>query len=191
MIWVCPLSKVEATVASTRADRLLSLLAPGTAMTRPTAIAEQNHLWLSLHDIAEPQEGMTLPGEQHMRTLLDFAQSWDRAKPLVVNCYAGISRSTASAYIIAAALQPSRDEQELARDAAPGVAERDAQSAPDCARRRHARPATGAWSTRSGRSVAGRMRSRACRSSSTSGRDSLLLQPVGELRLPDILQQAR
>ena len=115
MIWVCPLSKVDATVASTRADRLLSLLAPGTAMTRPATIAEANHLLLSLHDIAEPQEGMTLPGETHMRTLLDFAKSWDRARPLVINCYAGISRSTASAYIIAAALQPSRDEGELAQ----------------------------------------------------------------------------
>ena len=109
MIWVCPLSRVEATVASTRADRLLSLLAPGTAMTRPATIAEQNHLFLSLHDIAEPQEGMTLPGEAHMRTLLDFAESWDRTRPLVINCYAGISRSTASAYIIAAALAPSKD----------------------------------------------------------------------------------
>ena len=114
MIWVCPLSKVDATVASTQADRLVSLLAPGTAMVRPAAIAEQNHLWLSLHDIAEPQEGMTLPGEAHMRTLIDFAKSWDRARPLVINCYAGISRSTASAYIIAAALAPSRDERELA-----------------------------------------------------------------------------
>jgi predicted protein tyrosine phosphatase len=115
MIWVCPLSKVDATVTSTRADRLVSLLAPGTVMVRPPVITEQNHLWLSLHDIAEPQEGMTLPGEAHMRTLLDFAKSWDRAKPLVINCYAGISRSTASAYIIAAALQPSRDEGELAQ----------------------------------------------------------------------------
>lgn len=115
MIWVCPLSQVDTTVATTQADRLVSLLAPGTAMVRPAVILEQNHLWLSLHDIAEPQEGMTLPGEAHMRTLLDFAKSWDRARPLVINCYAGISRSTASAYIIAAALQPSRDEGELAR----------------------------------------------------------------------------
>jgi predicted protein tyrosine phosphatase len=115
MIWVCPLSKVEATVTSTQADRLVSLLAPGTEMVRPAVIAEQNHLWLSLHDISEPQDGMTLPGEAHMRTLLDFAKSWNRARPLVVHCYAGISRSTASAYIIAAALQPSRDEGELAQ----------------------------------------------------------------------------
>ena len=114
MIWVCPLSKVDATVASTQAKRLVSLLAPGTAMVRPPAIAERDHLWLSLHDIAEAQDGMTLPGEAHMRTLIDFAKSWDRTRPLVINCYAGISRSTASAYIIAAALAPSRDERELA-----------------------------------------------------------------------------
>ena len=115
MIWVCPLSKVDATVDAVKADRLLSLLAPGTAMVRPQSIAEPNHLWLSLHDIAEPQEGMTLPGEMHMKTLLDFAGSWDRSRPLVINCYAGISRSTASAYIIAAALAPRRNELELAK----------------------------------------------------------------------------
>ncbi len=114
MIYVCPLSKVDQTVASAGSERLLSLLAAGTSMTRPASIAEQNHLWLSLHDIAEAQEGMTPPGEEHVRSLLDFARAWDRARPLVINCYAGISRSTASAYIIAAALAPSRDEMELA-----------------------------------------------------------------------------
>ena len=39
MIVVCPLSKVEETVARTGAERLLSLLAAGTEMTRPAAIA--------------------------------------------------------------------------------------------------------------------------------------------------------
>jgi predicted protein tyrosine phosphatase len=115
MIHVCPLSKVDATVASAGAERLVSLLAAGTAMTRPAAIRQEHHLFLSLHDIAEPREGMTPPGEAHVRTLLDFAGEWDRARPLVINCYAGISRSTASAYIIAAALAPKRDEAELAK----------------------------------------------------------------------------
>ena len=99
MIYVCPLSKVDATVASSGADRLISLLSVGTAMTRPAVISEQNHLWLSMHDIAEAQEGMTPPGEIHVRKLLDFARDWSRARPLVIHCYAGISRSTASAYI--------------------------------------------------------------------------------------------
>lgn len=116
MIHVCPLSKVDATVATTGAERLISLLAAGTDMTRPAAIAEPNHLWLTMHDIAEAQDGMTPPGLDHVQALLDFGRAWDRARPLVINCYAGISRSTASAYIIAAALAPSRDEFELAAD---------------------------------------------------------------------------
>lgn len=115
MIIVCPLSKVEATVTRAGAERLLSLLAAGTDMVRPVVIRPENHLHLVMHDIAEAQEGMTLPGEQHVRALLGFAQNWDRSRPLVVNCYAGISRSTASAYIIAAALAPTRDEMELAK----------------------------------------------------------------------------
>lgn len=115
MIIVCPLSKVEATVNRAGAERLLSLLAAGTDMVRPVMIRPENHLHLVMHDIAEAQEGMTLPGEEHVRALLGFAQNWDRSRPLVVNCYAGISRSTASAYIIAAALAPKRDEMELAK----------------------------------------------------------------------------
>jgi predicted protein tyrosine phosphatase len=115
MIYVCPLSKVEQTVSNTGAEKLLSLLSAGTEMIRPASIAPENHLHLVMHDIAEVQDGMTMPGEAHVRRLLDFARAWDRSAPMVVNCYAGISRSTASAYIIASALSPSRDEQELAQ----------------------------------------------------------------------------
>ena len=38
MIYVCPLSKVGETVATTGAARLISLLAAGTEMTRPDTI---------------------------------------------------------------------------------------------------------------------------------------------------------
>jgi predicted protein tyrosine phosphatase len=115
MIHVCSLSKVDETVARTGAQRLLSLLAAGTEVVRPASIPAENHLHLVMHDIAVAQEGMTMPGEEHVRALLDFAYGWDRVKPLVVHCYAGVSRSTASAYIIAAALAPQRDEMELAK----------------------------------------------------------------------------
>ncbi|MER9249582.1 tyrosine phosphatase family protein [Mesorhizobium sp. M0590] len=114
MIHVCSLSKVEETVTKTGAERLLSLLAAGTEVMRPASITRENHLHLVMHDIAVAQEGMTMPGEEHVLNLLDFARHWDRSRPLVVHCYAGISRSTASAYIIAAALAPKRDEAELA-----------------------------------------------------------------------------
>ena len=115
MIHVCSLSKLEETVARSGAERVLSLLAAGTEVTRPASIARENHLHLVMHDIAVAQDGMTMPGEDHVRNLLDFARKWDRAKPMVVHCYAGISRSTASAYIIAAALAPKRNEAELAQ----------------------------------------------------------------------------
>lgn len=114
MICVCPLSKVEETVSRVGAVRLISLLSAGTEMTRPAAIRAENHLLMNMHDISAEQDGMTLPGEAHVRRILDFAGSWDRSRPLAINCYAGVSRSTASAYIIAAALTPTRDETELA-----------------------------------------------------------------------------
>jgi predicted protein tyrosine phosphatase len=114
VIFVCPLSKVEETVPRIGADRLVSLLSAGTEMTRPVSIRAENHLLMNMHDISAEQDGMTLPGEAHVRQLLDFARAWDRSRPLAINCWAGVSRSTASAYIIAAAFDPSRDETELA-----------------------------------------------------------------------------
>lgn len=114
MIYVCPLSKVDETVSRIGAERLISLLSVGTEMTRPEAIRAENHLLMNMHDISAEQDGMTLPGEAHVRRILDFARDWDRSRPLAINCYAGVSRSTASAYIIAAAFSPARDEAELA-----------------------------------------------------------------------------
>ena len=78
----------------------------------PSRYAEQ---LVPMNDIVEPIEGMTPPGEEHVRTLLDWVGDWDRAAPMVVHCFAGISRSTAAAYSIVAALNPGRNEMELAR----------------------------------------------------------------------------
>ncbi|MBE1206790.1 tyrosine phosphatase family protein [Aminobacter carboxidus] len=114
MIYVSPLSRIEETVVSVGAERLISLLSVGTEMTRPVAIHAENHLLMNMHDISTAQDGMMLPGEAHVRQLLDFARAWHRSRPLAINCWAGVSRSTATAYIIAAALDPSRDETELA-----------------------------------------------------------------------------
>jgi predicted protein tyrosine phosphatase len=50
-----------------------------------------------------------------VRALLDFVGAWDRTEPLLIHCYAGVSRSTAAAFIAACALAPARDEGEIAR----------------------------------------------------------------------------
>ena len=120
MIHVCSLSKVDETLARSGAAHLVTLLAAGTDFRRPAAIPAQNHLTLWMNDIAEMQTGLVTPGRAHVESLLGFARTWDRTwerkSPLAIHCYAGISRSTAAAYIVAASLSPERDEVELARE---------------------------------------------------------------------------
>lgn len=114
MIHVSPLSRLNATLAASGAERLVTLLTEGSDYARPVIIAAPNFLLLSMHDIVEERDGMTAPSARHVETLLAFAEGWDRKRPLAINCFAGISRSTAAAYIVACALTPSRDEEELA-----------------------------------------------------------------------------
>jgi len=114
MIHVSPRSRLEKTLAECRAERLITLLREGSDFVRPDIIEAPNFLLLSMHDIVEERDGMTAPAAHHVETLLAFAEAWDRKRPLAINCYAGISRSTAAAYVIACALAPARDEEELA-----------------------------------------------------------------------------
>ncbi len=123
MIHVCSLARLYATVDETKARHIVTLLRLTDRVTRPVHIAENNHLVLAVDDIVnDPAEGQTLPGDEHVARLLAFAGSWDRKTPLVVHCFAGISRSTAAAYTAACALNPGRDEMSIARairDASP------------------------------------------------------------------------
>jgi predicted protein tyrosine phosphatase len=96
----------------------------GAEVKRPTSIAANNHLSISVNDIVEPREGYVLASPEHMEQLLSFIRAWDRKAPLLFHCWAGISRSTAAAYIAACALAPERYEAELAhalRIAAPSA----------------------------------------------------------------------
>jgi predicted protein tyrosine phosphatase len=111
---VCSLALIGETVAKTGARSLVTLLSPGTEVERPTQIAPQRHLYLAVSDIVEPMPGQVLPDAAHLEDLLDFVQAWDRAEPMVIHCFAGVSRSTAGAYIAICALQSGRDELGIA-----------------------------------------------------------------------------
>ncbi|MDP4025451.1 protein tyrosine phosphatase [Methylobacterium sp. NEAU 140] len=112
---VCPLSRLPETVAATGASHVLTLVNVGTPLERPAAIALENHAVIGVSDIAAAMDGHVLPAEEHVEAILAFVRGWPREKPLVIHCYAGISRSTAAAYIAACALAPERDEAEVAR----------------------------------------------------------------------------
>jgi predicted protein tyrosine phosphatase len=114
MIHVCSLARLHETVEHTGARHVVSLLGDEANIERPPAIVPENHLWLRLHDIAEPLNGYIVPDEAHVADLLSFVRRWDRRAPLVVHCYMGISRSTASAFATVCALNPHRAEDGIA-----------------------------------------------------------------------------
>jgi predicted protein tyrosine phosphatase len=113
-IHVCSLARIDAAVRETGARSMISLLQAGTTMVRPVDILLERHLFLAMSDIVEPMDGHVIPDGAHIETLLAFARAWDRGEPLLIHCFAGVSRSTAAAFITACALNPSRNEGEIA-----------------------------------------------------------------------------
>jgi predicted protein tyrosine phosphatase len=114
-IHICSLSRLHDTVTAARASHLVTLINEGTPVTRPASIAPERHLFLAFNDIVSPLDGMTAPGPAHIHSLIGFLDGWDRTDPMVVHCFAGISRSTAAAFIALCALAPGRDEREIAQ----------------------------------------------------------------------------
>jgi predicted protein tyrosine phosphatase len=109
------LSLVETTVESAQVSHLVTLINGETPISTPPRIGPDRHLRLSMNDICEPQQGLVLPCENHVSELIRFALDWDRQAPLLIHCWAGISRSTAAAFISLCALNPHVEETELAR----------------------------------------------------------------------------
>jgi predicted protein tyrosine phosphatase len=112
---VCSLALIAETVDKTGARSLVTLLSPGSEVLRPVAIHPARHLHLAVSDIVEATPNHVLPDATHLDELLKFVQGWDRAEPMLIHCFAGVSRSTAAAYIAACALAPQRDEFDVAR----------------------------------------------------------------------------
>ena len=115
MIHVCSLARLHDTVRETGARHVVTLIKDVSLVHRPASIAAENHLLLDMDDIIDHIDGYVAPAEEHVGDLLRFVRAWDRANPLVVHCYAGISRSTAGAFVTACALNPRRDELTIAR----------------------------------------------------------------------------
>lgn len=112
---VCPLSRLPDVLRETQASHLISLLTATTAVERPPDIPQDRHLFIGMSDIVEAADGHVLPGREHVESLLDFVTRWERERPLVIHCWAGISRSTAAAYIAACALSRAGSEEAIAR----------------------------------------------------------------------------
>ncbi|VIO78392.1 hypothetical protein CI1B_74200 [Bradyrhizobium ivorense] len=115
MLHVCSLAALSDTVRITGASHVLTVMANVDQVPRPPSVLPANHLKVSMDDITEVMDGFVAPNEAHIERVLSFVRGWDRRAPMVVHCYAGISRSTASAFAAACALNPHRDEMAIAR----------------------------------------------------------------------------
>ena len=114
-IYVCSLSQVATTVATSGASHLVTLLHDGSRLVRPDSIPAERHLFLGVADIIIPLFGMVRPAEAHVRQLTEFVDAWDRTNPMVIHCFAGISRSTAGAFIALCHVAPEQDEFAIAK----------------------------------------------------------------------------
>ena len=111
MIIACPASRVDGVWRSRRPSHLISLVSPDA---QPSELPGVERLVLRFNDIAEPRPGLIAPDETLIRRLLTFAETWPATAPLVVHCFAGVSRSPAAAYILACARAEEGREVELA-----------------------------------------------------------------------------
>lgn len=112
---VCSLARLAATAEACGAGSLMTLLSPGGVMAlRPSHIPAPQHLVVGVSDIVAAREGFVQPEAAHVAAMLAFFGAWDRRAPLLIHCYAGVSRSTAAAYIGACALTPHGHEAVLA-----------------------------------------------------------------------------
>lgn len=124
MIHVCSLRAAQGEIDRHGIRRVISILGPETPHRRFDGVADAGHLQLTFNDISAAMEGMLSPAVSHVESLVRFARHWDRTTPLLIHCWAGVSRSTAAAFIAQCALHPKADEMVLAnclRDISPSA----------------------------------------------------------------------
>jgi len=99
-ILVTPLSAVTDTIRRHRPSHLVTLLSPEHIIDTPDGFRRDRHLRIGINDIVDVSAGDAPPERGHVEALLAFTRSWPAQDPILVHCWAGISRSMAATYII-------------------------------------------------------------------------------------------
>jgi predicted protein tyrosine phosphatase len=114
-IHVCSLEVMPRLVLETGARHLVTVINQMSIPPTPAVVPADQHLRLAMNDITTPQDGLVHPNDAHITTLIQFARTWNRQGPLVVHCWAGISRSTAAAFITLCTLHEPGQERAFAQ----------------------------------------------------------------------------
>lgn len=115
MILVTPLSAVEETVRRYKPSHAVTLLAPEHMIEPLEDMLPERHLRLGMHDVADECTSESPPCADHVNELIEFGRLWDTTAPILVHCWAGVSRSMAAAYILLSDKLGPGTEMELAR----------------------------------------------------------------------------
>ena len=112
---VSPLSSLGDALKGHGPSHLISLLSPEHMIDTPAGFRLDRHLRLGVNDIVDPAAGTAPPNRKHIDALLEFSRDWDAGQPLLIHCWAGISRSMASAFTILCDRLGPGHELEIAR----------------------------------------------------------------------------
>lgn len=115
IVHVCALRHVPEMAKRIGARHLVSSINADLLPDTPAMIAPARHLKLDMHDIAVAQPGYSPPSADHVVELLNFVENWDKQAPMLIHCFAGLSRSTATAFIALCAMNPRTPEAIIAR----------------------------------------------------------------------------
>lgn len=113
-IWICSLAAAPELAGKLRPARIVSLLSPYDTFPVFDGFGAGEHLQVAVHDIAQDIGDWRAPAPTDAENLIRFVEGWDRSAPMLIHCWAGISRSTASAFITACLHNPKADEEEIA-----------------------------------------------------------------------------
>ncbi len=121
MIYISSWRTMETRAVELGATHILSLLGIEGIPDTPEGIDPARHLHIEVDDVPASFAGDIAPTMEHVAELLDFSAAWDRQGPMIVHCYAGVSRSTAAALTILCQYNPGREMEaaQALRRAAP------------------------------------------------------------------------
>lgn len=113
-IIVCPMAQVNSITLKSRPSHLISLSSPNSEPLSVETLPECKRLFLSFNDVTCPIKGLVPPSAAHIEQILGFFSAWQKDAPILIHCWAGISRSTAASYVGLCLIRPD-DEKFLAR----------------------------------------------------------------------------
>ena len=114
-ITVCGVGALEVMAQDLGASHVVTLIRDHGPVPTPKGVLAANHLRVDINDITAPSDGLVHPQEEHIADVLNFIRAWDHTSPMIVHCFAGISRSTASAFAGLCLLNPDVSEKLIAR----------------------------------------------------------------------------